>query len=221
MRLSPLLTLALALVPLTAVPVRAGGSGLLPNPDFDDLDNLDIVEGWYEIFPDISEMNNLPEMDDADGCPGSGAADGINTNPKDSGTATWSACTNDVQPGESYRVSGWIRFPVGTSASRAGITFIYLPQADCFGARLGEVGGPPSHVESTQTSWVRLESPPLTAPEGTLSARVDIYSTKFDAIDPVADVYFDKIYFDQADFIFSEDFESGSACRWSVEAGLE
>jgi len=221
MRRNSLLTIALALLPLTAVPVHAGGSGLLPNPDFDDLDNLDIVEGWYELFPDVSEMNNLPEMDDADGCPGSGAADGINTNPKDSGTATWSTCTNDVQPGESYQVSAWFRFPLGTSESRAGLTFIFLPQADCFGAHLGDVGGLGYSIQSTQTSWIRVASPPLTAPEGTLSARVDIYSTKITGVDPVADVHFDKIYFDVADYIFSESFESGSACRWSAEVGLE
>jgi hypothetical protein len=208
------LAFALVGVALAAASAHGGGSGLLPNPDFDDLDDLDVVEGWYELFPQVSEMNNI--LEDADGCPFSGGADGINTSNVEAGSAVYSACTNEVVAGQAYRLTGALRFPIGTSQSAATVLFSFAAQADCFGS-LTTGAGLPSYIESTTTDWVAFETLPATAPEGAIGARVSIVLVKDFAADPVADVYFDKVYFTPADFVFAEDFENGSACRWSLE----
>jgi hypothetical protein len=209
-RLRRPLTLAPLLL-LLAAPALAGGLNLLPNGDFDDLDDMDFVDDWYELFPTVSEMNN--GSTDVDGCtPHSGMGIGINTNPEDFGGAVWSTCTNDVVVGETYRLTGALKFPVQDGEARASVSFMFASSLDCLGSSLGQ-SFVPGQIQSTATDWVRFATPAATAPEGTESMRVDILMTKIAGSDPVQDVHFDRIQLMPDSYLFSEDFEDGSTCR--------
>lgn len=209
---------------------RALDFNLIPNGDFDDLADMDIVDDWYELFPLVSEMNNIsgPIVSgfpgDADDCADSGAADGINTNDADSGGAVYSACATEVVEGETYVATGSFRFPTGTSDSRVSMSLFFASEENCMGGSLGGsafAGYVRLDAENPAADWKFYKTPTATAPEGAKSIRVDILLTKENGIDPVADVYFDKIYLTKANFIFAEDFEFDSvACRWSAEVGF-
>jgi hypothetical protein len=204
---------------LLAAPVLAGGLNLLPNGDFDDLDDMDIVDDWYELFPKVSEMNN--GVDDADDCTLSGMGNGINTNTDaDFGGAVYSTCTNDIVVGETYRVRGAIKFPFQTGDARGSVDFIFTSNLDCFGSSLGG-GFTNGFIQSTELDWVRFETTSATAPEGAMALRVDVLLTKIDKLDPVADIHFDRIEVMPTSYLFSEDFEDGSTCRWSDEVGVQ
>jgi hypothetical protein len=218
LRASHLLTLVPVLLLLLAAPAVAGGLNLLPNGDFDDLDDMDVVVDWYELFPEVSEMNN--GFDDVDDCLDSGMGIGINTNPADFGGAVWSTCTNDVVVGETYRLTGALKFPVQDGEARASVSFMFASSLDCLGSSLGQ-SFVPGQIQSTATDWVRFATPAATAPEGTGSVRVDILVTRFDGLDPVEDVHSDRLQLMPSSYLFSEDFEDGSTCRWSGELGVQ
>jgi hypothetical protein len=209
---------------------RALDFNLIPNGDFDDLADMDIVDDWYEVFPLVSEMNNIsgPIVSgfpgDVDDCVDSGAADGINTNDVDAGGAVYSACATEVVEGETYVATGYFRFPTGTADSRVSMNIDFMNAEDCLGTSLGSntfAGYVRLNDENPAADWKYYSTGNATAPTGSKSIRVDILLNKDNGSDPVADVYFDKIYVTKADFIFAEDFEFDDvACRWSNEVGF-
>jgi hypothetical protein len=198
---------------------RALDFNLIPNGDFDDLGDMDIVDDWTELFPLQSEMNNI--TDDVDDCPFSGAADGINTSADDSGGVTFVACATEVSSAESYIATGYVRFPIGTDASRFNGTMFFTKELNCFGDKTGSTVGTGNPILYDQaTEWTPFTMGPITAPANAKSLSVRVLLVKDFGADNVADLYFDKIYVTKADFIFAEDFESGYACRWSNEVGF-
>lgn len=198
-------------------------SGLLPNPDFHEPEGVDGVAGWTELFELISEMNVLlgGPNDDADGCADSGALDAINTSVVDSGSTAYVGCTNDVTEGQAYRVTGAVRFPVGTDPSEFGVGLFFHSSLNCFGEFVGTGSATNGEYRSETTlDWTDWRTGAATAPETAKSIGVRLFLIKDLGKDNVSDVYVDRVYLTTADFIFVDDFERGSACRWSEEVGV-
>ena len=196
---------------------------LIPNGDFDDF--ADPVAGWSTLSPEFSFMGTIEE--DADDCLGSVAGSVDNFSEEKDGKATsaqFVACATDIVVGESYRLTGRFRFPNNmVNEARMYFRFQFSPAPNCTGGLTGGANsGYIEHENMNALEYASIDLGPAVAPAGAGSARIDIVLQKEEALDDVVYLYFDKIYFTQADYVFAEDFEfDTSACRWSQEVGLE
>ena len=208
---------------LAGSPLAALEFNLIPNGDFDD--GADPIAGWSTLSPEFSFMGTIEEDDDD--CVGSLAGSVDNFSEEKDGEATsaqFVACATDIVVGESYRLTGRFRFPSNmVNEARMYFRFKFSPEPNCTDELTGGANSDYiEHENMNALEYASIDLGPAVAPPGADSARIDIVLQKEEALDDVVYLYFDKIYFTQADYIFAEDFEfDSSACRWSQELGLE
>lgn len=214
----PLRTLALCLA-LAAASGAARAElavNLLPNGEFDTD-----VQGWDEIFPLISSFlwQEGPVNMDADGCTLSGVAELGNSNPEDSGSVALRACLVDMEIGETYNLRARFFYPNGVAAARAQFSVATFTDANCNTTSTASMITPYAATSDGTGQWLsRALYVPVTVPGGTGSMEVQLTFIKDVGDDVVSYVYFDRVHLTADDWIYSEDFELGELCRWSVIA---
>jgi hypothetical protein len=184
--------------------------------DDGEFDGEESVDAWTLRTPSISEV--AWTSTDASGCGDlSGSALAANTAAPASATTAFDYCVDGILEGNVYSFGGLLRFPEDQATTgHAQVELAWLPLAGCFGESIDKVIL--ETLESTETGWHRRRHGSADAPQDAISARLSVVLAKDQSAGSL-DVRFDRFYMvDQPGFLFADEFELGSTCRWSLES---
>jgi hypothetical protein len=203
--------MTLASVLAAEAPVSAIVPNLILNGDFDTA-----VTGWTNLSPAFS-TRELGAGEDSDLCVGSGGLVVINSNAADNGSQAviQSDCRTGVVGGDDYRLEGDIHFPELQDPGEAQAIVLFYDNETCAGEASVEESFLP--VASSAPGWLRSDVRDIEASLLAQSVRVRLVLVKaFSADDPIT-VHFDRVRVLPESFVWGDDFEVGSICRWDLE----
>lgn len=193
-------------------PLVAQTGNLVPNGRFD---NADGVTGWQVINPEFNALVFDP-ANDADACVGSGSAHGTCDPSVDFGTGEYRTCLGAANPGQSYWIAGEFLFLSSAVAGRSNLTLTFWNGPNCTGSPTNGLFA--GYALSSVAGWQFVAAGPITPAAGTQSAQLRVLVTQIVGAEPAVEVRFDEIRATRTNWVFVEDFEIGSTCRWSVAA---
>ena len=183
----------LACVVFVVAALPAVGQNLVVNGAFDSD-----TTSWNFTTPGTFIRSNTL---DADGnAPASGSGELANTSPLAFGTSFAGQCiTTGVTGGSAYDWGAKIRFDTGnaqTATGRANVVVSFFDGPNCSGNNVG--GSTTSNFQSTTTDvWAQNEVLAFTAPPGSVSAWLTLFTNKVEATGTIT-VNFDNVVFGPA-----------------------
>ena len=178
---------------LIAAATSVAGQNLVVNGAFDSD-----VSSWMFTTPGTFTRSNVL---DADGnAPASGSGQLANTSPATFGTSFAGQCiTTGVTGGNDYDWGAKIRFDTGnvqTATGRANVVVSFYDGSNCSGSNVG--GSTTSNFQSSTTNvWVQNEVLGFTAPAGSISAWLTLFTNKVEDTGAIT-VNFDNVVFGPA-----------------------
>ena len=199
-----------AAVLLLCAPAAAQTGNLVPNGRFDTTVG---IAGWQVINPEFNALVFDAALD-ADDCPGSGAAHGTCDPGVDFGTGEYRTCLGAVSSADSLFISGEFLFASSAVEGRSNLTLSFYDGPDCTGTNTNGLFA--GYALSSVAGWQHLEAGPVAPDPAAQSAQLRVLLTQIVGAQPAVEVRFDEIRVTRADWVFAEDVDLGSTCRWSV-----
>ncbi len=193
---------------LAAVGPARGLDNLLPNGDFDGGAG---TSGWEALS---SEMNLVGVLGgDATNCSGSNAMRIQNLGTSDGHVTLTQSCATSVALDTAYHAWAEVDFGSSTNASVA-LDIDYFASTDCTGTPLAHY--PAAQYPTGISGWTIIETAADAAPSTTQSVAVRIRFIKDYAANAEEDVSVDRVRLAPEGYVYAEDFEIGSICRWNA-----
>ncbi len=192
---------------------------LAPGLAFAQDDNR-VASGRFDVAADVDAWapshagatRTWASGEDADFCVDSGAARAVTTL-EDSDVFLGACVPSGLAGSTSYRLAAAFRFASETVVGRAQVEVTFFDGPSCTGPALGGFAAP--EPQFFQPGWQRAAAVGA-SPAGTESAQVRIALLKDSPLDPELVVFFDEVFLGRGDYLFTEDHEIESFCRWTL-----
>ena len=151
---------------------------------------------------------------DADFCDNSGVAKVTLDSSIDFGSTFLGVCRSGLTGGAEYQISAAMRYLTTAVDGVAHVQVSFYDGSGCTGNSVSASGFKAGTALSSVTGWQRFTHIQA-APVGAVSAMIYIYVRQDESSQAPIVVRFDEIFFARSTYVFSDNFEVESVCRWS------